>query len=66
MPGVPNLAEACRGDNMEEAPILLPSSYKEDERERYGLRELALLEYKLREADAHESLHSLKMALREC
>ena len=64
MSRVSNLSEARQRDSAE-GTILLPSSYTEDERVRYGLRELAALEYKFCEADAYESLYSLKMALRE-
>lgn len=45
--------------------IVLPSSFDREQRTLYGIDELATLEYKLREADAHEALHSLKMVLRE-
>ena len=64
MSSVPNLL-ASRGVASLDAKILLPSSFSKELLEKYGLTRLADLEYKVREADAFEAIHSLKMSLRE-
>lgn len=62
MPGVVRSAGDVKalGDK-----ILLPSSFTSEERVKHGLQRLARLEYKIREADAYDALHALKLSLRE-
>ena len=54
-----------RGDEGVGVRILLPSSYSKSDRTKCGLDRLADLESKVREADAYDALHSLKLDLRE-
>lgn len=50
--------------NAEDLPLGLPSRYEEKEREDHGLVELAEMELKMREGEAHELICALKSELR--
>ena len=66
MPDSPSLA--LDPDSIERHPesitITMPSSYSTDERKEYGLDDLATIERRIREGQAHDALGNLRVAIK--
>ncbi|KAF8057825.1 hypothetical protein FPV67DRAFT_1455922 [Lyophyllum atratum] len=65
-PVLSNQLSVVDASTPEKAPLLLPSSFKPEQREALGLNGLAVIEYKLREGQAHDALAELRLAIKTC
>lgn len=58
------LNELPEASNIWDERLCLPSDFDASERNRYGLNDVAKIEFTLREGEAHDMLHSLRNAVR--
>ncbi|GLB39022.1 hypothetical protein LshimejAT787_0601840 [Lyophyllum shimeji] len=65
-PDLSNELSVVDASTPEKAPLLLPSSFKPEKRVALRLDGLAVIEYKLREGQAHDALAELRLAIKTC